>query len=382
MKYIFLTLISLLLAGYTYSQNFDDLDFGTDTTLEVVTWNIEWFPKNGQTTVYNVANIIEALDVDIIAFQEIDNKTSFGQMIANLGDWDVYFMYGEYQSLAYIYKTSTVELLDIYEIYTQEDHRREFPRPPLVAEFVFKGVNFIVINNHLKCCGDGEMNLFNAWDEETRRYDACVKLHEYIDSEYPDERVILLGDLNDILTDPAEHNVFKAFYDRPYKYLFADQQIAEGSNNGWSYPGWPSHLDHLLITDELFYIFWDPQTEVKTIKLDEIYTDGMSEYDAKVSDHLPVGIKFPVPENFGVPLDEQNNDLITVYPNPSSDRIRIEVPGRNNISDLKLYDSRGVIVYRSEIQEDMLDVSSFPAGIYFLRMSTEEGIVVKKLILK
>ena len=53
-------------------QTFDELEFGTDDTFEVVTWNIEWFPKDGQTTVGYVSQIIEALDVDLIAMQELD----------------------------------------------------------------------------------------------------------------------------------------------------------------------------------------------------------------------------------------------------------------------------------------------------------------------
>ena len=38
-----------------------------------MTWNIEWFPKNGQTTVDSVSTIIQALDMDLYAFQEISD---------------------------------------------------------------------------------------------------------------------------------------------------------------------------------------------------------------------------------------------------------------------------------------------------------------------
>ena len=34
-------------------------------------------------------------------------------------------------------------------------------------------------------------------------------------------------------------------------YLFTDMEIASGSPLYWSFPGWPSHLDHILITNEL-----------------------------------------------------------------------------------------------------------------------------------
>ena len=52
------TLSILLLSGQLYSQSLSDITFGTDSTFEVVTWNIEWFPKNGTITVDSVSKII------------------------------------------------------------------------------------------------------------------------------------------------------------------------------------------------------------------------------------------------------------------------------------------------------------------------------------
>ena len=48
-------------------------------------------------------------------------------------------------------------------------------------------------------------------------------------------------------------------------YLFTDMDIAQGNSNGWSYPSWPSHLDHILITNELF----DNNPYVEVIRIDE-----------------------------------------------------------------------------------------------------------------
>ena len=66
-------LIVFILMANLFSQDLEDLDFGTDSTFEILTWNIEWFPKNGQATVGYVTEIIEALDVDVLAIQEVDN---------------------------------------------------------------------------------------------------------------------------------------------------------------------------------------------------------------------------------------------------------------------------------------------------------------------
>ena len=44
------TLFILILVLKLCQPNLDDLYFGTDSTFEVVSWNIEWFPKNGSIT--------------------------------------------------------------------------------------------------------------------------------------------------------------------------------------------------------------------------------------------------------------------------------------------------------------------------------------------
>ena len=76
-----------------FGQDLDDLDFGTDSTFEILTWNIEWFPKNGQATVDYVTNIIQTLDVDVLAIQEVDNTNMFDQMLDALTQYEGYYEY-------------------------------------------------------------------------------------------------------------------------------------------------------------------------------------------------------------------------------------------------------------------------------------------------
>ena len=72
----------------------------------------------------------------------------------------------------------------------------------------FMNENYIIINNHFKCCGDNNMNINDESDEETRRYIASNLLKEYVDSYFPNNNVIILGDLNDSLIDNPNNNVF------------------------------------------------------------------------------------------------------------------------------------------------------------------------------
>jgi len=149
------------------------------------------------------------------------------------------------------------------------------------------GENYIIINNHFKCCGDNYLNDNDDGDEETRRYIASTLLKEYIDNNFSTKNVIVLGDLNDILTDNVTNNVFQMIIEDSENYLFADMAIAEGSSAEWSYPSWPSHLDHILITNELF----DNNSYVEVIRIDDFMDGGFSQFDQNISDHRPVGIK-------------------------------------------------------------------------------------------
>ena len=51
-------------------QNLNDLYFGTDSTFEVVSWNIEWFPKNGSTTANYVETILTNLNNDVYILRD------------------------------------------------------------------------------------------------------------------------------------------------------------------------------------------------------------------------------------------------------------------------------------------------------------------------
>ncbi len=268
------------------SQNFPNL--GSEDSFDFMTWNIEWFPKNAQTTINYVVEVIEDTDIDVIAMQELDDRDLFDQMISSLDGYAGYHESSWFAGLAFIYNTETVQVNDIYEIYTTSPYWNAFPRSPMILDLNFNGVNYFLINNHFKCCGDGILNLNDDSDEEKRRYDAVNLLKEYIDENLSNENVIILGDLNDDISEPASNNVFQLIIDDP-SYEFVDYQIASGSSSNWSFPNWPSHLDHILVSNELFDQLL--YSEVETVKLDQYIDGGWSEYDYNISDHRPVFMK-------------------------------------------------------------------------------------------
>jgi len=293
------------LATTLFAQDLEDLSFGDDNSLDIATWNIEWFPKNDQVTINYVTEIINLLDLDILAIQEVDDTIMFDQMLDALPAFTGYYESSWFAGLAYIYKTGSVEINDIYEIYTTSPYWNAFPRSPMVMDINFMEENYFIINNHFKCCGDGIINFDDTSDEENRRYTAINLIKEYIDNNLSDNNVIVLGDLNDNIAEAPPNNVFQDILIDSTHYRFADLEIAQGNSSEWSFPTWPSHLDHILITNELFNGL--NNTEVQTIKIDEYLVGGWNEYDQNISDHRPVAIKFSI--NF-IPSYDINDDGI------------------------------------------------------------------------
>ena len=280
------------LAATLFAQDLEDLSFGDDNSLDLATWNIEWFPKNDQVTINYVTEIINLLDLDILAIQEVDDTTMFDQMLDALPAYMGYYESSWFAGLAYIYKIGPVEINDIYEIYTTSPYWNAFPRSPMVMDINFMGENYFIINNHFKCCGDGIIDFDDTSDEENRRYTAINLIKEYIDNNLSDNNVIVLGDLNDNIAEELPNNVFQDVLNDSNHYRFADLEIAQGNSSEWSFPNWPSHLDHILITNELFNRL--NNSVVQTIKIDEYLNGGWNEYDQNISDHRPVAIKFSI----------------------------------------------------------------------------------------
>ncbi|MDD3563620.1 MAG: endonuclease/exonuclease/phosphatase family protein [Candidatus Cloacimonetes bacterium] len=266
-----------------------ELLFGTDTTLDIVTWNLKLFPLD-VNTVSLLSEIIPQIKADVIAFQEIMDYTQFQALAERIPYYQawIYNATSSYR-LAYLYDTRTVTVNDEYTILNGQSN--PFPRPPYVLDITFANQDYFIINNHFKALGDNYIDTSDPWDEEMRRLDASTKLDQYIRENLNEERVIVLGDLNDQIQEPEATNVFMPFLNRPDEYSFATLPIAMNPTpNTVSYPSYNSILDHILITNELFEDFSLAGDICRVIRV-ENHVGGLSAYYRLISDHRPVGIR-------------------------------------------------------------------------------------------
>lgn len=85
-----------------------------------------------------------------------------------------------------------------------------------------------------------------------------------------------------------------------------------------------------------------------------------------------------------VSVEEGLLSSFDVYPNPASDQVNVMLNEFVTDAQLEILDLTGKVVQREttsfNAQSTVLDVSQLNAGVYFVRLSTEDATATKKLI--
>ena len=75
------------------------------------------------------------------------------------------------------------------------------------------------------------------------------------------------------------------------------------------------------------------------------------------------------------------SDAISIYPNPTAGELRME-NGEWRIENVEVFDICGIkqlSIFNFQFSTQ-IDISHLPAGIYFVRITTEKGVVTKKVV--
>lgn len=89
-------------------------------------------------------------------------------------------------------------------------------------------------------------------------------------------------------------------------------------------------------------------------------------------------------------LGEDENaepDKVVVYPNPSKDYFNISLPNHRNFSEIKLVNSFGQVLYQTNISNKPNNITiplnkSWPRGVYFIQLYSDESVVVKEAVIR
>jgi hypothetical protein len=82
------------------------------------------------------------------------------------------------------------------------------------------------------------------------------------------------------------------------------------------------------------------------------------------------------------------NKILSIYPNPATTTSTLEYGGLNGETNLKVINAQGQIMLQktlngtAQIQREVIDVSTWPAGVYWIELRNEAGQVTKKLVVE
>ncbi len=260
---------------------------GTDTGLEIITWNVQNFPKAGESTLARLRLVISRVDADLYCIQEIEDTLAFLRLLQGAGSYAGFFSqdnYGSfYQKTGIIYKRDIIQFRSVRQIFWDND---SFPRPPLVAMGTAshngRNFDFCLIVLHLKAGSD--------YVDRLRRAGACRQLKYYLDSVLirgGGANFIVAGDWNDRLDAPSGSNVLRPFLEDSLDYFFLTRELTGNGYNSSLIRG-DVIFDHILITRSVLPYYAGGSTAI--LRLD----DYISGYENLISDHRPVMATFPV----------------------------------------------------------------------------------------
>lgn len=266
---------------------------GSDATLDIATWNIQLFPKDPATPAL-AADLITSLALDVVVVEEITDEQAWIELDQRLPLHEArlsphVYSANNYQKLGILYRRDlvtpgTLRLLGNGDSYA-------FPRPLIqlpitinsgINDGVHAPMTIDLVGLHLKAGVTTE--------DRDRRREAMIKIDDMLRAQVDgggEDEIVLLGDFNEVVSDPIGQEVFAPLLGAPDRYKVQTASYAQ--SGGITYLGFGGRdLDHIVTTaglaDELV------GGALVVPRLDMTF----SGYQPLLSDHLPVVLKIPL----------------------------------------------------------------------------------------
>jgi len=140
---------------------------------------------------------------------------------------------------------------------------------------------------------------------------------------------------------------------------------------------------------------WSNGATTQSITLDSNDFDiGNNDYSVEVTNSVSCNnsdtVTLIVDPCTGILTPVLTNTEISIFPNPTKGQFQIDISGLENQSyDLGIYNAVGSIVFSNKVeyngqstQSFKIDFSTYPKGIYFVRLQSEGQIMVKRVIIQ
>jgi endonuclease/exonuclease/phosphatase family metal-dependent hydrolase len=256
---------------------------GTDATLDIACWNLEWFPKDERTALL-VVDLITSLELDIVVVEEVASVNAWNEVLERLplheGVLSSHrYSETEYQKIGVIYRSDLVTAGEPELLFTGQTYA--FPRPPLKLHVTAGALGVDLIGVHLKAGV--------APEDGERRAAAMSSLDTYLRSQISgggEDEVIVLGDFNETVDTSWGMEVMAPMLAAPDFYRIRSQEAALAGEASYIPSG--RVIDHVVTTAGLADEVGGARAVIP--RLDQ----QMARYESYVSDHLPVVLSIPM----------------------------------------------------------------------------------------
>ena len=266
---------------------------GTDTTLDIGTWNIEWFgdslngPSNEVTQLKNVTEVIQGMNLDLLGLCEISNAGYWSKLQTNLPDYGaILTSYSQTQKTGLLYRKSMFRLLYSKSILLAFDYEFASGRFPLEValetQWGSKKDTMYIWVMHLKANTGSTSEKLTSYN---RRAKAAEELKNYLDPKKRWKGVVL-GDWNDDLDVSIVSGKASPFVDwrNDTNYVFPSYRLSLAKQK--STASYSEMIDHMCVTTSMKSNWLLNQSGVM---VGDAYVPS---YRFNTSDHYPVWARF------------------------------------------------------------------------------------------
>ena len=370
----------------------------TEVEYKITTWNVEWLscltygPEDRELQINNVVSVIKQMNSDFVALQEVGTSSSYttiDTLVKRLGsEWAGSIVPWSSsncsQNQGVVYKKSKIQF--IYASLITEGgsyYNWSAGRYPVLYDVDIKTetqrIPISFINIHAKAYKDA--------DSYARRKEASIALKNYLDGNgFDSQPVVIIGDFNDYLIGTTCSSCGGL---SPYKNFMDDVNHYKGLTTELKDPNYNnSTIDNIVISSELFDYY-----VTKSALLERAATQIIPNYRKTTSDHYPVSVTFKIDDEVSI-TEMRASQNINIYPNPTTGELRITnydfhypiSAMQYEIVDVVIYDVYGRIqkidARKSEVEISNIEIniSHLERGIYFAKINTTEGVVIKKIV--
>lgn len=358
-------------------------------TLDVSTWNLKWFgrpldndgvtrlgPADSLLQFRNVLRVLDSIDADVYALQEVSNNALFlrivdslpryGAVIAGFAPPQPQFVP---QRTAFLFKRSVIDTVRSEMVLTGTQFAAG--RFPFRLEFnaTIQGVRrrFHAFVVHAKA-GSTQR------DYDLRTTDAQT-LYDFLNTNYPTQNVILAGDFNDSPVASIVQGLptpYLSFVQDTVRYTTVTANLARQGFSSFATGGM---IDNIVVSNEL-----TPSIVQGGEKIESPFT-YITGYTTTTSDHFPVTARFLLDRVTGVQTNGNTIQRISIFPNPASKMAFLHfIPQSSGEAIITISDILGTTHWSAQTQMSVgeefiqtLPAERLSAGVYFCRVQPRNG---------